>query len=234
MNIFDLLFNFKTPPSKIQHTENITSIIKYSLTYILENKSTRRLFVSFFFLQFALGIYVQSLSLLLITAFLYTPQTIGVLMIVNSIVTIVSMYILQPFITRYCKYISQTRISLGLISLLFILYAIYSIYASHDLEEYKIFSLITLLLANIFLPFITLGFTNLFANSVDKFAQGRVMGGYGQIASLATIISGLISGKILSVNFSIVIVLSCVALIISYVLLKSYLFHNCTIRKYIC
>jgi len=223
----------------IRHTTNyhqkLFSLAKIisSLFYVFTNTNTRLLSISFFFLQFGLGLYGQSLSLFLLTTFLYTPQNIGTLLVVTSGVTMISMYILQPLVTRYYKYQFQIKINLIFVSLLLILYAGYHNISNNNLKESESMSLLTLLMIHLFIPFIELGFTNLFANSVDKSEQGKIMGGSGQISSLAAIISGLLIGRLLVESYSVLLVLSAISLMLSYIVLSRYLIHNKLYNKII-
>jgi hypothetical protein len=143
------------------------------------------------------------------------------------------MYILQPLVTRYYKYQFQIKINLIFVSLLLILYAGYHNISNNNLKESESMSLATLLMIHLFIPFIALGFTNLFANSVDKSEQGKIMGGSGQISSLAAIISGLLIGKLLVESYSVLLVLSAISLMLSYIVLSRYLIHNKLYNKII-
>ena len=201
-------------------------IISSSLLYIFTNVKTRNLFISFFFLQFGLSLYGQSLSLFLVTTFSYTTQNMGVLFVLISIVTIISMYIFQPFVTRYYKYYSQVKISLILIFLLLVLYASYVNITHNNMEEYRIVSLVTLLILYVFAPFVMLGFTNLFANSVNRLDQGKIMGGSGQVSSIAVITSGLLMGKLLVISYFLLLIMTVVSLMLSYIILQSYLKYS--------
>ena len=211
--------------NKLSNHQSILSsaMLVSSLFYVFINTNTRFLFISFFFLQFGFGLYCQSLSLFFVTTFLYTPQKMGLLLVITSIVSMVSMYILQPWVIKYYKYQSLIKINLVLTSAVLIVYARYSYSSDHNLKEYESISLVALLTLYVFMPFIFVGFTNLFANSVGSLEQGKIMGSSGQISSLASLMSALLMGQLLAMSYFILVILSAVALMLSYIMLKYYL-----------
>ena len=54
---------------------------------------------------------------------------------------------------------------------------------------------IVTLIFYIFIPFTTLGFTNLFATHAGKQEQGTCMGAIGQLSSISILISALVLGQ---------------------------------------
>jgi MFS family permease len=212
---------------KVRRKHFSVFMVSSILFSVLTNSNRRFLFISFLSIQFGFSLYNQSLSLFLVTTFMYTPKNLSVLLIMISLVSILSMYVLQPIIKKFYEYQSQIKISLIIVIILFIIYSYYILTsADGNVEFYKKISLFTVLILEFSMPFITLGFTNLFANSVNKLEQGRIMGSYGQISSIATIISGIIVGKLIFTSYFLIILSSTIALILGYMALKKYLISD--------
>ena len=208
-------------------TKAIT-FIKSSLFYTFTQNNTRLLFLCFLSLQFAFGLYLQSISLFFANTFSYTPQTIGLIMVITAGAMIFSMYVLQPFISIYYEYIIQIKIALLSSALLLCVYAIYDIYRTiYGLQSDEYISVAVLLTFHLFIPFITLGFINLFANSADKDEQGKIIGGAGQVSSIAYIISGLLMGKLFILSYAALIFISSIFLILSYGLFTKFCQLRC-------
>lgn len=208
-------------------TSAIATIIS-SLFYTFSKNKIRPLFMSYLCFQFALGLYEQSLSLFFVNMFSYTSRAIGLLMVVAAGTTIVSMYALQPFVVLYCGYMMQMKIGLIAGAILFIVYATYGEFAAiYSLQKYEYISFTVLFMIHLFIPFITMGFTNLFASSVGSDEQGKVMGGAGQISSIAIIISGLFMGKLLIFNYATLLVISSIFFTLSCMLLIKFCRSAC-------
>ena len=191
------------------------------LGYVFSNQYTIILAFSYLLLQFALGLYLQSLSLHLTLSYGYSPSMIARFFVVMALVMTMSMYLLQKLVTKYMNYKIQVEVGLITISLLLILEATLGISISNRLHiDYVYITWIVALILYLVIPFVTLGFTNLFANSVSKEEQGRVMGGSGQISSIAMFTSALIMGKVI-MGYTVVLLISGISFILSYVILNN-------------
>ena len=195
------------------------------MTYVFNNQHTKMLALAYLLFQFGFGLFLQSLSLNLAHNYHYAPSQIGKFFVVMAIAMTASMYLLQKLITKFINYKIQIKIGLITISTLFILYLI--------LYKVNIFQLnyiyITWIVTAVFyilLPFITLGFTNLFAKSVVKEERGKIMGGCGQICSTAFFISALLVGKLTIISYSFILLISGISFMLSYIVLKKFFKFN--------
>ena len=191
-----------------------------SLGYIFSNKYTKVLAFSYLLLQFGFGLFVQSLSLYLTLNYNYTPSNIARFFVIMSIIMIISMYLLQKLATKFFNYKVQIDLGLIIISILLILESIWGKAVSNILQlEYIYITWLTNAIFYLLIPFITLGFTSLFANIGGKKEQGKVMGGSGQIYSISWAISGLIIGKLI-MDYHLILLISGVSFMLSYIILK--------------
>lgn len=237
INLLVLFFNFKYLNSTLfldnKSLSHLNFIEKnnlkipnnyFSKLYIFSIADNMNLFlyISFLFLHLGLGLYCQSLSLFLAKTFLYTPKNIGALMLVLSCVMSISMYLIQPFITRYLPYQIQLKIGLIAIFLIFFVYAICSYFTMSKLVIYEYLTLFIILILHLTIPFITLGFANLFAKNFDGSKQGHAMGKMGQISTCGNIIPGILMGHILSINYGILLTISALLIVLCYLTLNRY------------
>lgn len=219
-------FNYTHKSHNKLYVNKLTQILLFiyaSLSYLVERKHTRILVLSYLFLELGFGIYFQSLSLFLATVFAYNSSQIGVLFIVLALVMSISMYILHPLVTKFLYYKTFIKFGVIVLSLLIVLLLVYSKYIPHQLYEYEYLTWIILVIFYIVLPFVTLGFTTLFASHVSIEEQGKIMGAEGQIRSFALVISGLLMSKLITINHDLVLLVSSIFLIVSYLVLRVYL-----------
>jgi len=230
-NWFILYYNFKNVRNylinKIIVTRQLSLFTKLkgvfgSLWYILHRKNTKILAVTFFLFQFGLGIFLQSLSLHLALAYKYSPTEIGIFFVVMAIVLVISMFCLQNLASTLIEYKEQMRISLKFLSILLILEAFLGgiIVSKIGLNSLYIMWLVKILFYT-FIPFINLGFTNLFAVSSKVIEQGKIMGSAGQIQSISWFISSLMVSKLIE-NYNFVLLFTGVSFFLSYLALITF------------
>lgn len=200
----------------------ISEILKLflnSIIYTFINKNFRTLAASFFLFQFACGLFLQSLSLYLASKYHYIASQIGQFFLVMVIAILVSMYFLQNLASKYIKYKTQAHISLFLLSILFISQASFSKHITSIIkisdEHLTWFISVSF---HLFIPFVSLCFNNLFATRGKKLDQGKVMGGLGQIHSIALIISGSLIGKLIT-SYNLLLILTGISFILSNIIL---------------
>lgn len=194
-----------------------------SLWYIFNNQYIRSLAFSYLLFQFGLGLFLQSLSLYLAITYSYSPAQIGRFFVVMAITLIISMHFLQKLATYFFEYKIQMKFSLKLLSILLILE---SIFGSTIIDKMNLsplhFTWGLKILFYIFIPMINLGFINLFAISVSRTEQGRVMGGSAQLYSISWFISSLTIGGLI-MHYNLILLLSGISFILSYIVLSTFL-----------
>lgn len=209
-------FNKKTPL-------NLYAIFT-SLMYVYSNRTIRILSFAYLLFQCGLGVVLQSLSLQLAVSYGYTPGKIGEFFMIMGICMMVGMYFLQPIVSYYVSYKNQVKVSL--VFLVILLGTQLILLMISRLEQYYInVTWISTFLLYVFIPIITLGFTNLFASSTNKDQQGVVMGGSGQIYSISWFASAMMVGNI---NYELILFISILFISLSYVNLKKYLKNKFT------
>lgn len=197
--------------------------------YIFTSKRSRYLAFTYLLFQFALGLFLQSLPLRLSYYYLYSPDQIGKFFVMMFIIMSISMFFLQKMITPYINYEKQLKLALMSISLLLTI-SIALEFISHDIYKLKVISL-TWIVAIIFymlMPFVTLGFTNLFANNLKFAGQGKAMGGVGQINSIGFFISSLLVGYIMTRNYILILAIASISFTVSYNMLKKIMTRHFT------
>lgn len=199
-----------------------------SLIYVFSNSYIKMLALTYLLFQFGFGLFLQSLSLHLASNHHYTPSQISNFFVIMFIAMAVSMYLLQKLVTRYVNYKIQVKLGLIIISTLLIVGLIFDIIVLDIFQLY--YAYITWMITIMFyiiVPFITLGFTNLFANSVYKKDQGKIMGVNGQIYSIGFFLSALFVGKLMVISYNLVLLISGISFMLSYVILKKLVDKEC-------
>lgn len=194
-----------------------------SLVYIFANQRIRLLAISFFLFEFGCSLYLESLSLYLTLNFNYNPTNIGEFFVIMGIIMVASMYSLHKLISKHINYVIQLKVGLSITSVILLITSM--LYRTKLYEEYcgHVYIVwLTTIIFYILFPFTTLGFTNLFANSIDHNEQGKIMGGSGQVYSLAWFISGLMIGTLVS-NYYFILIIPALSFLLSFILLKSYI-----------
>ncbi|CAH2559756.1 MFS transporter [Cardinium endosymbiont of Oedothorax gibbosus] len=197
--------------------------IATSLTYIFGTPYLIKLAFSYLLFMLGFGLFVESLSLYLAYNHSYTPNKIGIFFIVMFITMAMSMYSLQKLMVKYITYKTQIKLSLLVTALLLIFGSISrQIISCLSVTDHLYITWIIAILFYIFTPFSTLGFTNLFAGSVSKESQGKIIGSSGQIASMGFFIAGLFIGKLMILNCNLILLLSGISLMLSYIVLENF------------
>lgn len=201
----------------------IISIFR-SQKYIFTDKNTKLLACSHLLYQFGFGLFIQSLPLYLTSKYNYTASYIGGFYVCMAIILLLSTYFFQAKISRYINYVAQIELALISMSLLLISDFFVGKIFSSLLEGYfiYIFYFVTILFY-FSIPYVTLGFTNLFSSSVSKSDQGKALGGYGQITAIGLFISGLLIGQVFLIDYNLILLVSGIFWLLSYILLKKRL-----------
>ena len=209
--------------------------IVISLTYIFSsNKYLKRLVFIYLLFGFGLGLFVESLSLHLAHDYYYTPTQIGKFFVIMFIVMAISMCLLQELIAKYVNYKAQIKLGLLSISILLILGVILRVSISDIfLINYTYITWIITIAFYVFIPFPTLGFTNLFANSVSKKEQGKIMSSAGQISSIGLVAAGLIIGKLMTISYNFILLISGISFTLSYIMINNLISHDSS-KKLCC
>ena len=237
-HILNILFYLKIlNTNKINESINLNDFINIddnslakkivmSLFYIFYNKKTKTLAITYFFFQFGFGLFVQSIALHLSLSYYYTPGQIGSFFVVMSFVMATSIYLLQRLTKTYISYLSQNKIGLISISFLLILGFIVRIsVGAQQLIDVNYIWLITIMFY-VLCPFVSLGFTNLFVNNRENGKLGVIIGGSGQVSSLAFCIAGLIMSNLLILSYNLILLISGLSFLLSYIVLKLHLQDN--------
>lgn len=223
------IINFNDPNNIDDNIIIVNNLIKkifQSLFYIFCNKKTKILAITYFFFQFGFGLFVQSISLHLSLSYYYTPGQIGFFFVVMSFIMVTSVYFLRKLAKTYISYSSQNKIGLISISLLLILGFIVRILAgSQQLIDVNYIWLITIMFYTL-CPFVSLGFTNLFVKTRENGKLGMIMGGSGQVSSLAFCMAGLIMGNLLILSYNLILLISGLSFLLSYIVLNIWLQDN--------
>ena len=192
------------------------------ITYVFTNQHTKVLAVSYLLCQFGFGLFLQSLSLNLSYNYYYTPSQIGEFFVIMAMSMAISMYLLHKLIAKFINYKTQIKIGLIAMSVLFVIYLV--LHKVNVFQLYRIY--ITWTVTAIFyilIPFVTLGFTSLFAQNVPGRDKGQVMGGCGQIYSIGFFVSALLVGKLTVTTYNFILLISSISFILSYVILNNFL-----------
>lgn len=217
----------------INKTKKISFIIKlklkeifFLLGYSFNNQSTKMLALSNLLFQFGFGLFLQSLPLYLSLDYSFTPSNIALFYLVTGASMTISMYTLQKITTRYISYQNQLKLGLVSLSIILIIEPIWGKFISEQLQTDYIYLVWTrTIIFYILLPFATLGFTNLFVNSVSRNDQGKIMGASGQISSLSFFLSGIMIGKMIT-YYDLLLLIVGVLFFISYIMLRKFSVKN--------
>lgn len=192
------------------------------ITYVFTNQHTKVLAISYLLCQFGFGLFLQSLSLNLAYNYHDTPSQIGEFFVIMAMSMAISMYSLHKLIAKFINYKTQIKIGLIAMSVLFVIYLVL-----HKVNVFKLYRIyITWTVTAIFyilIPFVTLGFTSLFAQNVPGRDKGQVMGGCGQMYSIGFFVSALLVGKLTVTTYNFILLISSISFILSYVILNNFL-----------
>lgn len=192
------------------------------ITYVFTNQHTKVLAVSYLLCQFGFGLFLQSLSLNLAYNYHYTPSQIGEFFVIMAMSMAISMYLLHKLIAKFINYKTQIKIGLIAMSVLFVIYLVLHKVNVFQLHRIYITWTVTAIFY-ILIPFVTLGFTSLFAQNVPGRDKGQVMGGCGQIYSIGFFVSALLVGKLTVTTYNFILLISSISFILSYVILNNFL-----------
>lgn len=233
------------PPLFSEYKENI-SLIKdklvhqkdelikelfYSLFVPIFQNNIRLLCLGLLLIQCGIGLYTQSLSLFFVTTFMYTPSDLSIIIVTGYVLNVLGIYALHPVIKACYKGIYDIICYILVTIILFMSYAYYiTFYSITDLRLYEIISLLVALIVGSCIPCINLIFVELFASSAQKSNKGKMMGYNAQIAALAASVSGILSCKLLFINYALLVTTASGILILGGLILTIH-FTNHSIRN---
>ncbi len=220
--------NVKTITNNIIFIHNLFAKIKLGITvlgYLFYNKNTRFIALSFLAAEIGIRLYNQSLALFFTVAFDYPPKELGLFFTFCSFLMISSIYLLYPIINKHICTDKLIVISLSIVFILFTSRILCNITIS-DISINEYCAKINAVIFFILMPFIKIGFTNIFARKLDKADQGKCMGGEGQISSLSTLICGITMGVLFTISYNLILIISTFFVMLSYILINNIIVKN--------
>jgi MFS family permease len=217
----------ESEPIVVKEHTNIFRRTFYDLIFIFINPQVRLLSYSYFFMQFGVGLFLQSLSLYLAYTFSCQPEQIGYFFIVTSIFFVAGMFIFQRLLNKYINYITQVKLALIVGVIIFIIRMLADWYYGSGMKIAHLDLVwLTCIFVNFVFPLLSIGYNTLFSKAGGALYQGRLMGGCGQLASVARFTSGMLVGSLILHNRSLTFAVVVLALVASFYLLTYYLAVN--------
>lgn len=167
------------------------------LYYILSRIHIKFISIAYFLFQFGSGLILQTLGLYLSLKHGYTSLQISEFMLVMYLITIIGMNLLPKIFSYFLGYRSQLLILLLFVTLLLFGESCINRFAPNGflIQHRPVF--VIWVIAGIFYaiqPLINLIFNSFLSNSTSYPRRGMVLGGFGQIFSIAWALSALLVG----------------------------------------
>lgn len=173
----------------------------------------RSVSITFFFMEFAWGLYFQTISILLVHIYHYNAVSIGHFLSVMSLVFVVTLLIIMRLFVNYFS--SQTIIKIGLA---FVLVGVACMFVKEDIHWVYI-ALMPLTIG------VGLCYNNLLAlfseNASDEM-QGQVMGLSISLVSLSWLLAAILGGILAAYNVYLPYIIIGVSALIGYVSMHYY------------
>jgi MFS transporter, DHA1 family, tetracycline resistance protein len=192
------------------------------ITYVFTDKNIKSLSIGYIFFQFGLGLFVQSISILLAINYHYGTGKIGLFFVVMGIGVAFNILVVQPLLKRFVslnKSVNFSTIIMG--SMLLVQCFTVLIDDFVPINTSGIFWVSSCVLY-IFLPLASTGYMAVFSESVSKDERGKIMGGVGQIFSLSWFVSALFIGYLVEGHESIILLMASLCLFASVYLFKVF------------
>ncbi|MED7789341.1 MFS transporter [Francisella sp. 19X1-34] len=184
---------------------------------IFTDKSLRFLTISYSLFQFAIGLFIQSISLFLASSFNYSTKIIGIFFTVMCLGLTLNILIIQPILTKYVEVRRLIIFSIVIISIMLLIQGL-SIYIGNGVNIKAIIWVASLVLY-IFMPFSNTGYMAVYSDYTDKKEQGKAMGSLGQITSLMMFIASFFIGFLVLAHEPILLILAGILALIGALLL---------------
>ncbi|API86657.1 MFS transporter [Francisella uliginis] len=175
---------------------------------IFIDKSLRLLTISYSLFQFAIGLFIQSISLFLADTFNFNTKNIGIFFTVMCMGLALNILFIQPLLSKYIK-INKLIISSIIIMSVMLLIEGISVYVDDFIQiDVRLVIWIASLIFYISMPFATTGYTAVYSDFSDKERQGKTMGGLGQISSLMWFLASFFIGYLVLTHESLILMLA--------------------------
>ncbi|WP_191092537.1 MFS transporter [Francisella sp. SYW-9] len=188
-----------------------------TIIHVFTDKLLKLFTISYGLFQFALGIFIQSISLFLANRFNYSTKIIGIFFTVMCLGLALNILIIQPILTRYVEVRKLIIFSIVIISIMLLIQGL-SIYIDNGVNI-KVIIWITSLVLYIFIPFSNTGYMAVYSDYSSENEQGKAMGNLGQITSLMMFISSFFIGFLVLTHESILLILAGILALIGALLL---------------
>jgi MFS family permease len=189
------------------------------ISYIFTNKSLKQLTISYSLFQFAMGLFIQSLSLFLANKFNYDTGYIGIFFTVMCIGLALNILVIQPLVSRYIKIGKLIVLSILVMAIMLLVEGISVCIDDYINIDIKLIIWLGSLVFYIFMPFATTGYTAVYSAYVEKNEQGKVMGGIGQISSIMFFLSSFFIGYLVLTHESMILILAGILALLGALLL---------------
>ena len=193
-----------------------------SITYVFTARKLKFLSIGYILFQFSLGLFIQSISLLLASNYHYGTGKIGLFFMVMGIGVTLTILVIQPLIKRYIRLNTCIYLSIIIMGLIFLSQCLVLFFDDFILIDASIFFWASTFVLYLFLPLSSTGYMATFSERGSKDNQGRIMGGVGQILSLSWLMSALFIGKFVEVHESIILLVAFICLILSFYILNKF------------
>ena len=180
--------------------------------------------ISYSLFQFAIALFVQSISLFLAETFSYDTGDIGLFFTVMCMGLALNILFIQPILSRYIRINKLIMSSIVIIAFMLLIQG--TLVYMDDFVRLNVRPAIWIssLILYIFMPFANTGYTAIYSDYANDNEQGRAMGGPGQLSSLMSFISSLFIGYFVLAHESIILILAGVlALLATLLLSKQFL-----------
>jgi len=195
---------------------NILSAVK-ACSFMFLNPQVRFLSINFLLLQFAWGLYVQGLPMILAQQFNLSSVEVSLCYILIGISFGFGVLVAQPVILKHMSLKSTYLVGVLVMAFLFLS-------AGYVLKLY--WQVVVILTACIFELFGYTALIALLSNSVSDQEQGKALGGSGAVFGAAWTLIAFLIGHILSTELTLPYYLSGVCGLITFVLMFWYRPHD--------
>ena len=193
-----------------------------SITYVFTNRKLTFLSIGYIVFQFSLGLFIQSISLLLAINYHYGAGKIGLFFVVMGIGVTLTVLVIQPFIKRFIQLNKCIYFSIIIMGLMLLSQCLTLFIDNFILMDTSVVFWVSTFILYLFLPLASTGYMAIFSETGSKDDQGRIMGGVGQILSLSWFMSALFIGNFIEAHESIVLLVASICLFLSFYILKKF------------
>ncbi len=221
LSLFNLILMYALFKNVKQNNQIKIKSFKYQfkdIGYIFTAKSLKLLTISYSLLQFAMGLFIQSISLFLADAFNYDTGCIGIFFTVMCLGLALNALVIQPLLIKYIKVSNLITMSIMIMAIMLLIQGI-AVYINYFVKiNIQLFIWITSLVFYVFMPLVTTGYTAVYSDYSEQHEQGRTMGGLGQVSSMMWFISSFFVGYLVLTHESIILIIAGILALLSVLL----------------